>query len=215
MVKSSREADSSSSPVNGYADLMRRVALVVLCLACGPSFQAVYEGDARFEHCYALEETSNVTMLQKAECWRDFTQRHTYGQTRDRVEYAASRYHALVNPELPTDEAMMQAAPGMVDTTKQLAAPAPTSAFAPPPVTTAAINVPTAAPSATHAPPPPTPSTPAQTLDASASTKPITKLKQCATDCDVGFDACMSQPRDSGTCDGIYRNCVNPCLKEK
>lgn len=175
--------------------------------SCGPSFQAIYEGDARFEHCYALEETSNVTMQQKAECWRDFTQRHTYGQTRDRVEYAASRYHALVNPELPTDEAMMQAAPGMVDTSKQLAAPAPTSAFAPPPVTTVAINMPTAAPSASQAPPAPTPSP-------SASMKPVTKLKQCTSDCDVGFDACMSQPKgDSGKCDGVYRSCVKPCLK--
>jgi len=191
---------------------MRRVVIIALCLGCGPSFQAIYEGDARFEHCYALEETTN-TMQQKAECWRDWTQRHTYGQTRDRVEYAASRYHALVNPELPTDEAMMQAAPGMVDTTKQLAAPAPTSAFAPPPVTTVGGNVAKPPPSAAQAPPPPPPPPPSSS--ASASSKPITKLKECVDECDVHFDTCMSQANgDHNKCDGLFKSCAAPCLKQ-
>ena len=101
-------------------------------VACGPSYQALYEGDARFEHCYALEE-SGAAMPQKRECWHDWTAHYTYGQTRDRVEYAYARYGALSRaPAAPTDEAMMEAAPGE-GRSSSIAAPAPTSAFAPPP----------------------------------------------------------------------------------
>jgi hypothetical protein len=105
----------------------------VCSVACGPSYQALYEGDARFEHCYALEESGAVTMPQKSDCWRDWTARYTYGQTRDRIEYAAARLRALQKaPGSPTDEALMEAAPGEGRLTN-VDAPAPTSAFAPPP----------------------------------------------------------------------------------
>ncbi len=101
---------------------------------CGPSFQAVYEGDARFEHCYALEENPSLAMREKAGCWDEWLHGYTYGQTRDRVDYALSRSRALrAGGELPTDEAMMQAAPGEGrdrDTTS-----GPRNAFAPPPKT--------------------------------------------------------------------------------
>src|SRR4051812_41643641 len=63
--------------------------------ACGPSFQAIYEGDARFEHCYALEENPQTSMPDRAACWRDWSERYTYGQTRDRIHYATARYVAL------------------------------------------------------------------------------------------------------------------------
>src|SRR5437868_3840856 len=87
--------------------------LVAVVAACGPSYQALYEGDARFEHCYALEEASLSSMQQRSDCWRDWMLRYTYGQTRDRVEYASARYRALSRaPQAPTDEAMMEAAPG-------------------------------------------------------------------------------------------------------
>jgi hypothetical protein len=106
--------------------------------ACGPSFQTVYENDARFEHCYALDETPTAAMTRKADCWNDWTKNHTYGQTRDRVEYARARYDALSTvPQLPTDEAMMAAAPGEGTNADTAAAPTPTSAFAPPPKTEA------------------------------------------------------------------------------
>lgn len=116
-----------------------RLALGLLCafaaagLACGPSFQTVYENDARFEHCYALDDTPTAAMPKKADCWNDWSKNHTYGQTRDRVEYARARYDALSNPQLPTDEGMAAAAPGEGVDTDTAAAPTPTSAFAPPP----------------------------------------------------------------------------------
>ncbi len=114
------------------------LAWFACAVACGPSYQALYEGDARFEHCYALEENGGAAMTQKSECWRDWTARYTYGQTRDRIEYAAARLRALQRaPVAPTDEAMMQAAPGE-GRSSSIDTPAPTSAFEPPPNTLAA-----------------------------------------------------------------------------
>lgn len=117
----------------------RRTALLAVLpalglAACGPSFQAIYEGNARFEHCYALEENPQAPMPEKASCWRDWSERYTYGQTRDRIHYATARYVALSQaPNLPTDEALMMAAPGEAPRVSAITAPAPTNAFAPPP----------------------------------------------------------------------------------
>jgi hypothetical protein len=103
-------------------------------LACGPGFQAVYEGNSRFEHCYGLEETPQATMREKADCWRDWSDHYTYGQTRDRIQYAIARYVALSQaPNVPTDEALMMAAPGVTPRVSTITAPAPSNAFAPPP----------------------------------------------------------------------------------
>ncbi len=100
--------------------------------ACGPSFAAVHNGEARFEHCYALDERSNVSIDSKRECWREWRDMYTYAQTKDRVEYADSRFKALSDlPALPTDEALMAGAPGEGERNRG-PLPAPTSAFAPP-----------------------------------------------------------------------------------
>lgn len=106
----------------------------VAATACGPSFHAIYEGSARFEHCYALEESPQSSMPERADCWREWSERYTYGQTRDRINYATARYVALSQaPNVPTDEALMMAAPGVTPRTANIAAPTPTNAFAPPP----------------------------------------------------------------------------------
>lgn len=103
-------------------------------LACGPSFQVIYEGNARFEHCYALEENPQSPVHDKTSCWRDWSEHYTYGQTRDRIHYATARYVALSQAtNLPTDEALMMAAPGVTPRESTITAPAPTNAFAPPP----------------------------------------------------------------------------------
>ena len=111
------------------------VAFVALgSIGCGPSFQVIYEGNARFEHCYALEESPRSLVPERADCWRDWSEHYTYGQTRDRIHYATARYVALSQSvNAPTDEAMMMAAPGMAPRQSSITAPLPTNAFAPPP----------------------------------------------------------------------------------
>jgi hypothetical protein len=110
------------------------LSAIALGQACSPSYQAIYEGNVRFEHCYALEENPGASMPDKSSCWRDWSEHYTFGQTRDRVQYAISRYVALSRiGNAPTDEAMMMAAPGETPRTTSINAPAPTNPFAPPP----------------------------------------------------------------------------------
>jgi hypothetical protein len=183
--------------------------LLASAAACGPSYQAIYEGDSKFEHCYALDENPNRPMSDKAACWREWQERYTYGQTRDRVEYAAGRFNALSRvPELPTDEAMMQAAPGETPGKRSIhAAPIPTNAFAPPPSTLApdagkaepprrnvalSIAAPEAAP--VKLPPPP----------------PAPPGADCRDKCATDWRACKES---ADACEKGYRKCMHVCFK--
>src|SRR5580765_5558486 len=165
--------------------------------ACGPSYQTIYENDARFEHCYAIDDSATSSLDQKAKCWKDWKEHHTFGQTRDRVEYAQSRFVALNSTEMPTDEAMMHAAPGEVGEHTQLTAPTPTNAFAPPEAMAAAADA------GAHASPPPTitafvapPPPPPPVVDAGA-TAVRPRAAVCTDDCTRSFQECKSS-RDAG-----------------
>jgi len=59
--------------------------------ACGANMQAVYEGDVRFEHCMALDLQPDVRTELRRECWSEWLDHYTYGQTRDRISHAAAR----------------------------------------------------------------------------------------------------------------------------
>lgn len=189
---------------------MRLPGLLSLALAagCGPSYQAIYEGDSKFEHCYALDENPNRPMNDKAACWREWQERYTYGQTRDRVEYAAGRFSALSRvPELPTDEAMMQAAPGETPGKRSVhAAPIPTNAFAPPPSTLSPDAGKTVAPEATR---------PSVALSLAPENAPV-KLPppppgaDCRDKCATDWRACKDT---ADTCEKGYRKCMHVCFK--
>lgn len=100
---------------------------------CGASYQAIYEGEVRFEHCYRLDEDPEIPLTQRRECWREWTKFYTFGQTRDRLEYALRRQRELTakieNPN--ADDDSLAETPALE--AKPLVAPAPTSPFAPPP----------------------------------------------------------------------------------
>jgi hypothetical protein len=197
--------------------MMRLLICGIAATACGPSFQAIYEGDARFEHCYALEENPNLSMAQKGECWRDWMAHYTYGQTRDRVAYAAARAQAINKaPELPTDEAMMHAAPGEIGPRSGVVAPAPTSAFAPPPKTLGeASDAGTSTDWAKKLPPPEPP--PSDAKDAGVAPRP--PMAECLDDCQRSWTACRAPCTDgkkSAACDKCptsYKTCIKTCTK--
>lgn len=182
-------------------------------LACGPSFQAIYEGNTRFEHCYALEENPAAPMTQKSDCWRDWSERYTYGQTRDRIQYAIARYVALSQaPNIPTDEAMMMAAPGVTPRVSTITAPTPTNAFAPPPKVLevdAAVSPPVRPTDkplvvaiADAAPPAPAPPPlPAHTCSDGCRGS----YEKCNVGCDGG-KACPA-------CEKTYKTCMRGCFK--
>jgi hypothetical protein len=108
---------------------------LVAVTACGPSYQAVYEADVTFEHCYAMDDRADAPLQTKRDCWQTWRSRFAIGQSRDKLEYAAARAEALSRgTSLPTDDSMAAAAPGEAHVS-QVVAPQLTNAFAPPPKT--------------------------------------------------------------------------------
>lgn len=186
--------------------------------ACGPSFQAIYEGNARFEHCYALEENPQTSMREKAACWRDWSEHYTYGQTRDRIHYATARYVALSQaPQIPTDEALMMAAPGEAPRLSTITAPAPTNAFAPPP-------------KVMEPPPRPPEADAGVAIEAGAAAASVLALalpaSSCADRCGDEFRDCSGgcvesdagkardkKARSCQQCQKTYRACMRGCFK--
>ncbi|MEY4547700.1 MAG: hypothetical protein RL685_3895 [Pseudomonadota bacterium] len=71
--------------------------------ACGPSFEVLAEGDLRFAHCDRLDLDSKIAPSHRLHCWREWRRTYTYGQTRDRVEYAQRRIAEVVSGD--TDSA--------------------------------------------------------------------------------------------------------------
>lgn len=97
---------------------------------CGPSFEAIQEGDLRFAHCDRLDLDPNISPSHRLHCWREWRRVYTYGQTRDRVEYAQRRIAEVVSGDtgpafdLPTGS-------GRPSSTNQPSAPNPV--HSPPP----------------------------------------------------------------------------------
>jgi len=168
--------------------LWAAVLLATGLVACGPSFQAIYEGNARFEHCYALEENPQA-------------------------------------PSLPTDEALMMAAPGEAPRLSSITAPAPTNAFAPPPkvLEAAAVEGPAAPDPSDVA------SIPVLGVDAGtpsdAARAPTLPAASCMARCANGFQECSAKGECSGidanaqrtksceACPRTYRLCMRNCFK--
>jgi hypothetical protein len=167
--------------------------------ACSLNYQTVYEADVRFEHCYRLDEERAVELNEKLQCWRDWSQKHTLGQSRDRIEYAFARQQALGQAQaagLPT-------APPGAPITRQTA-PQPTNAFAPPP--------PTLARDAGVAASPPSVSAFVESNSASFAASPGTR---CSDVCSKGWISCGGHCRVNGcqsSCDDLYRTCMRACL---
>jgi len=174
------------------------VALALTAAACGSSFQATYECDVHFEHCYALDQTgaSNDT---KRQCWRDWLRGYTYAQSRDRIVYANTRVAGLAADPAPDEAAVghsMIAAPAA-------AAPLPTTAFEPPP------NV-----SESHS---------AALSDGAADAGPRgdggsrAPGADCAQTCQDHWSECRGSCSDAkcGACDRMYKSCMSACFREE
>ena len=181
-----------------------RAVLVLLATGCGPSFQAVYECDVNFEHCYALDQGTVSTDPTKAKgCWRDWLHNYTYGQSRDRVEYAATRFSELsLDPTLPGEDT--QTRPKRVHS---MVAPLPPRAYAPPPTH-----------GADHGDGPATP--PPTYAAASGPPRPVVVAQapgeQCTAACAERWNGCRKGCTD-GACDGCdraYKACVPGCFQD-
>jgi hypothetical protein len=180
----------------------------VAMLSCGPSVQSIYEGNVRFEHCYRLDLELDVATTHRQACWTSWLDRYTYGQSRDKLEYARRRVRAFAvgdtnRPALDLGQSVQQ------EETRQfyLVVPAPTSVHAPPPPIATRMNV-------VQAPPPP-----ATSADAPKIGDKGAPGDDCAGSCKSAFSSCNQACDPAGksaackSCDPDYKKCMARCFE--
>jgi len=186
-----------------------RWAVVVLSTsavtcACGPSVQSIYEGNVRFEHCYRLDLEVDAAPTHREACWKEWLGMYTYGQPRDRIEYARRRARAFSSgdPNCPK----LEIADSKQSEARQfyLVVPAPTSVHAPPPpIATRWYGDAGTAPPAPAAPQSGAPAD--ECVSACRET-----FAQCARPCDA--DAGQHEPACK-VCDADYKACMKRCFQ--
>jgi len=202
-------------PLRFRRPVLGLVALLVIG-ACGPSVQSIYEGNVRFEHCYRLDLEVDTAPTHRRACWTEWLAMYTYGQPRDRIEYARRRVHAFNSGD--TDHPTLDIGDEKKAEARQfyLVVPAPTSVHAPPPpiatrwegdagVSPTAPTVPTAQA--------------AETTEQAAS--PRAPQDKCSTACREPFAKCSAPcDPDAGKpgpackiCDADYKTCMKRCFQ--
>ena len=166
--------------------------------ACGASIQAVYEGDVRFEHCMALDSRPEVKPTIRRACWDEWLRFYTFGQNRDRVEYARVRINQL---HMASD---FHEGDGQAAKRTAAAAPEPTSALAPPPMTLTSGDA--------GAPKPATDGGAPRSDEHQADKTP--PASACATQCEDAWNVCKRDCKTPGcdkACTAKYKRCMRKC----
>jgi hypothetical protein len=184
---------------------MRRSALLVIALltavtACGASIQAVYEGDVRFEHCMALDSRPDAKATLQSACWAEWVKFYTFGQTRDRVEYAKLR-----QKQLSTSSDFDEGEYAAQNARAASAVPEPTSVLEPPPMTLASDGG--------GAPPP-------EVADAGAdagadAAAPPPPGAACSSECDESWTFCRKECKSAAcekSCAATHKRCMRKCF---
>jgi hypothetical protein len=193
--------------VKSARSLASAVALLlgpVVMASCGPSVQSIYEGNVRFEHCYRLDLELDVAPTHRQACWSTWLDRYTYGQSRDRLEYARRRLRAFTSGDVARPELRVGSNDGADSRQFYLVVPAPTSVHAPPPPIATRVNAVPEAPPVASADAPPERSAPGE--DCSAACR--SAFSSCNQACDPAAKtaACKS-------CDPDYKQCMQRCFE--
>ena len=198
-----------------------RVAVLALCVffaagACGPSVQSIYEGNVRFEHCYRLDLEVDTAPTHRRACWTEWLSLYTYGQPRDRIEYARRRVHSFSTGD--ADRPTLDIGDEKKTEARQfyLVVPAPTSVHAPPPpIATRWYGDAGRSPTA-----PTTPTAPTAPTTEQVQLPPAPQDK-CSLACRESFDNCEARcDRDAGKpepgcklCGSDYKTCMKRCFQ--
>jgi hypothetical protein len=157
--------------------------------SCGPSFEAVYEGNVRFEHCYRLDRDEEIASSHREYCWKQWVQAYTYGQPHDRVEYAKRRIRVLRGeppPGLQRDHPLVPAEAAALNGTEQAASDPPSNAV---------VGETAATKSAGEALP----------------------GDDCATGCRAALSqcrkGCQTAPKGCAPCEPDYNSCMRRCFE--
>ena len=183
------------------------LTLGVLASACGASVQSIYEGNVRFEHCYRLDLEVDTAPTHREACWKEWLGMYTYGQPRDRIEYARRRAQAFASGDINRPSLDIGEDSAKKGEARQfyLVVPSPTSVHAPPP--------PIATRWYADAGTPPAPTVTTEQLEAPAD-QCIAGCRGTRSECE---GACIS---DAGTplpgctaCDSKYKSCMKRCFQ--
>jgi hypothetical protein len=175
--------------------------------ACGPSVQSIHEGNVRFEHCYRLDLELDVAPGHRQACWKTWLGQYTYGQPRDRLEYARRRVRSIATGD--ASRLTLDLGSERREESRQfyLVVPAPTSVHAPPPPIATRMNLVESAPAVSAGASPPA---------ASAAGAPG---EPCAQECRAAFQSCgrACQPEATSTtcasCEPDYKKCMQRCFQ--
>jgi len=178
-------------PRPGPARPLLVAATLALALGCGPSFEAIQEGDLRFAHCDRLDLDPRIAPSHRLHCWREWQRVYTYGQTRDRVEYAQRRIAEVLSgdtdPPFVLPEGTRARRPGELP-------PGPDPGTPPPAVIPLSAKV-----------------------DPSASRDgdPVGLGPNCLARCEaartVCAPGCESQPKGCTDCETSFHACLSNC----
>ncbi len=174
---------------------------LLLLASCGPSVQSIYEGNVRFEHCYRLDLELEVASSHRQACWTSWLDRYTYGQPRDRIEYARRRVRSFAAGDANRPALVLGQAQHEETRQFYLVVPAPTSVHAPPPPIATRLNV--------AAPPPAAPS--AEPKNAPGA--------ECEASCKSAFASCnqacdpAAKSAACKSCDPDYKKCMARCFE--
>ena len=177
-----------------------------LMASCGPSVQSIYEGDVRFEHCYRLDLELDVATTHRQACWATWLDRYTYGQSRDRLEYARRRVRAFTTGD--NDRPVLRVGDNQQQDSRQfyLVVPSPTSVHAPPPPIATRVNA---------VPEPPV----SNSAQAAKSIEKPAPGEDCAGACRSAFGSCNQacDPAAKGaackSCEPDYKKCMARCFE--
>ena len=166
-------------------------AALALAPGCGPSFEAIQEGDLRFAHCDRLDLDPKIAPSHRLHCWREWRRVYTYGQTRDRVEYAQRRIAEVLSGDPDPPFVLPDGAPGRRQSDLP-AAPNP-ALSSPPPIVPLSGNEPT------------------ESRDGDPvgfSTGCRSRCQSTRADCAPG---CESQPTGCHDCETSFHACLDNC----
>jgi hypothetical protein len=192
-------------------------ATLCAALGCGPSVQSIYEGNVRFEHCYRLDLERDVATTHRQACWTAWLDRYTYGQSRDKLEYARRRVRAFGSGDVDRPQLRIGDSQPRQQDARQfyLVVPAPTSVHAPPPPIATRMNAVVPAPTSPLTNP---------TGGATASNSSEARAKAapgdgCASECHNAFVSCgqacdpVAKSTACKSCDPDYKKCMQRCFE--
>ena len=151
----------------------------------------MHEGSVRFEHCYRLDLDPEVVSTHREACWKGWLTSFTYGQPRDRIDYARTRLSELQkgDPSPPLLRTGGERRPEQRQF--YLVVPAPTSVHAPPPPVATVWREDAGAGDV------------ASDAGSPENTNTAPPASTCADDCRSAWEACSAQCQtDAGAGDG-------------